>query len=514
MKTQREFVRIAESEPLVLAVSALADYLWEDFIREARPIVNYLVDRYDIKQLSRFGKELFDYLYNGSAVTPLVSLEAIETYFRESQDGQTPSFPEGYKPEAAFWVGLFNDICSAPAWPLVVQRCVGDQFNSGNNAVNIINELSEVIDQQIQERKFPVDLIANGGEQLRQLREEFIEAKKAGDDAKAAEIRQQGKELGKRLEEAVKESRELIQPQTANIVDRAEKKSQETSEGISSLAGDQVGTGSHGVDLAEKQALASKLAKNRKLKQLANRLGGLRKAWNDRKRAKRVRSSYSDIVGAKFSDDVTKAFPIEIALAGTEEGRALFALKYSQKTLFTKDFEAKSKEVDKGPVVMYIDISGSMAGDCELWSKAIAFIIADECLKQRREIQIHLFDTIIHNSITLEANRKDNAELLNFVMTWITKGGTSFSEVINHALTKADISPKADVLLITDGHSNVPDAFVRRLNLFKNEHGINWNSFCIGNTSDALELFSDSVQTVDIYSDPESSDLFQEVLKS
>jgi uncharacterized protein with von Willebrand factor type A (vWA) domain len=182
--------------------------------------------------------------------------------------------------------------------------------------------------------------------------------------------------------------------------------------------------------------------------------------------------------------------------------------------LFTKDFEAKSKEVDKGPVVMYIDISGSMAGDCELWSKAIAFIIADECLKQRREIQIHLFDTIIHNSITLEANRKDNAELLNFVMTWITKGGTSFSEVINHALTKADISPKADVLLITDGHSNVPDAFVRRLNLFKNEHGINWNSFCIGNTSDALELFSDSVQTVDIYSDPESSDLFQEVLKS
>ena len=42
MKTNTEFLRLVNNEPLVLAVSALSDFLWDDFIRDARPIVKYL----------------------------------------------------------------------------------------------------------------------------------------------------------------------------------------------------------------------------------------------------------------------------------------------------------------------------------------------------------------------------------------------------------------------------------------------------------------------------------------
>jgi uncharacterized protein with von Willebrand factor type A (vWA) domain len=250
------------------------------------------------------------------------------------------------------------------------------------------------------------------------------------------------------------------------------------------------------------------------LKELVRKLGALRQAWADRKRARRSQTNYSDIIGAKFSDTITKAFPAEIALAASEKGRALFALKYSQKTLLCKDYEAKVKEIDKGPVVLYIDISGSMTGECELWSKAIAYVVAEECLKQKRATHIHLFDTVVQKSIHLEKDRADNERLLDFVLSWTTKGGTSFCSVISHALSEVNYVSKADILMITDGQAEVSDPFVRRLNAFKQEHGVQWNSFCIGKQARVLREFSDYVHTVNVSDDPGSAQLFQDALRS
>ena len=105
-RVERDYLRLTHNEPLVLAVSALSDFLWEDFVRDTQPTVKYLIEQYNIRQLSRFGKEVFDFLYNGGAVTPLISLEDVEQYFRAKQNGQKPDFPAGYKPENALWLPL------------------------------------------------------------------------------------------------------------------------------------------------------------------------------------------------------------------------------------------------------------------------------------------------------------------------------------------------------------------------------------------------------------------------
>lgn len=105
LKTEQEFIRLTNLEPLVLSVSALCDFLWDDFIRDAQPTVKYLTDYCNVSQLSRFGKELFDFLYNGGAVTPLVNLDDVESYFRAKQDGQVAPYPSGYKPENSFGSG-------------------------------------------------------------------------------------------------------------------------------------------------------------------------------------------------------------------------------------------------------------------------------------------------------------------------------------------------------------------------------------------------------------------------
>ena len=119
MKTNQDFIRLTKDQPIVNIVSALTDFLWEDFVRDARPIVIYLTEMNNIVELSRIGKELFDLLYNGRATTPVINIDEAEAYFRAKQDGLNPSLPKNYKPENAFWVNLFVEICESPAWSLL-----------------------------------------------------------------------------------------------------------------------------------------------------------------------------------------------------------------------------------------------------------------------------------------------------------------------------------------------------------------------------------------------------------
>jgi uncharacterized protein with von Willebrand factor type A (vWA) domain len=509
-----EGIRLSDNSPLTLYCSALVDFLWQDFIRESRPIVTYLTEKYNINQLSRFGKEIFERLYNGDDVSWIVSLDAFENYFRDVCDGNTTTLPEGYKPENGLWYAIMEDLSQAAGWVELLGHCVGDQFKSGNNAISILNDISKVIETAIEQQQFDVELLTGAGDELEKLRELYKEAVQNGDTEKANELRKKGKELGQQIAEAISNAKTIIQPQTDNIVDNANKSTKETESDMGALFGTQPGVGSHKPDLKAKKELASKLAKNKELKNLAKKLGALRKIWQERKKARKVRDNYESITGARFDNDIVKAFPSELSLAATEEGKALFALKYSYKTLLTKDYTASRKDIGKGPIVMYVDVSGSMGGEAEMWSKAIAFVIAEEALKENREVQIHLFDTRIDGSVTLEKDRKNNSDLLDFVGTWTLGGGTSFNAVLAHAIDKACKDDRADVLMITDGNSEVNQNFINRLNKLKSDKGIQWNTVCINTSvSEVCRKFSDEVYAVNIYNAPDTVDAIQRCLR-
>ena len=375
-----------------------------------------------------------------------------------------------------------------------------------------MNELSELFEEIMSEDNGVHAAMTTMSQDLADIRQKFVEAMKQGDTQKAAELRQKGKELGQAIEDTLNEHHDRYKADIDYSIEKAQQEAQDIQEAMSNLAGDHEGFGVRLDDVKQKQALAQRLRKNKRLVQLAQKLGGLKQSWTKRLRAKNQRSSYSDIVGAKMTDDVTKAFPSEIALAATTKGKALFALKYSQKTILSKDFEAKTKEVDRGPVVMYVDISGSMAGSSELWSKAITYVIAEQCSKDNREIQVHLFDTGINQSIILEPRSGSSEEVLQFLMAWFTRGGTSFDQIMKHAYSRADIDPKADMLIITDGECQVTDATVRKFNLFKDSKKLDVHAFCIGKASNSLTKFCDTVHLVDICEDAENSSLFQRAI--
>lgn len=512
--TQSEFIRLVNNEPLTLACSALADFLWDDFIRDSRPVVTYLIDHHNIKQLSRFGKEIFDRLYNGDNVRWLVTEDAYEQYFRRVCDGDSAAIPEGYKPENGIWYAIMADLTQAAGWGDLVTRCVGNQFNSGNNAVNILNKLSEVIQNAIEEQQFNVELLTSAGQKLQQLREEFQKAQKEGDTKKANEARRAGKALNQAINDAIQKAAERMQPQASQIIDQVIRDSDSTNEALSALHGVEPGAGAKTNDLKDKQELANRLRNNKQLRTLTKKLGALRRVWMQRKRAKSATASYEAITGATFSNDVTRAFPAELALAGTPQGRALFALKFSQKTILTKDYTAQQKNLGKGPVVMYIDVSGSMSGEPELWSKAIAFVIVEEALKENRKVYINLFDTRVDQTVELTPKSNNLKTMLDFVGTWTLGGGTSFNAVLSHAVDKGCKDSRADVLLITDGQSEVNENLKRRVKAFKTTTGTQWSTVCINTeVPDVCREFSDDVYSVNVYNTENTVDAIQKCLR-
>jgi len=114
-----------------------------------------------------------------------------------------------------------SDLTQAAAWPELLRRSVGEQFNAGNNAINIVNSISDIIEEAIEQNQFDVQLLTNGGKQLQRLREQYQKAVAGGDKESAQKARAEGKALNQAINEAIQKARETIQPQTHEVVDDA-----------------------------------------------------------------------------------------------------------------------------------------------------------------------------------------------------------------------------------------------------------------------------------------------------
>jgi len=510
---KNEALRLNTEAPLVLKVGAMTDFLWPCFVREMKPRVHYLADRFDIKVLSRFGKELFEFLYMGGNVEPIVSLEASEEYFRAKQNGEQVQYPKGYKPENALWHLILNDVANSASYDTMQEHCVGDHFSSGNNAVNILNELGQVIEEILNEEPSLINALNEQQQKLMQIRSKFAQAVNEADSKTAAELKVKGKQIGEQIEEMLTCLHKGKQPGIQKGIEKAHEDTVSEEEAMSKLAGNSDGFGQKVNNINDKIKLARKLQGSRALQEFITRLGAFKTAWTQRKRERPIKSNYSNIIGAKLSNNITKTFPSELALAATKEGRSLFALKYAEKTMLCKDFEAQSKHVQQGAVIMYVDVSGSMTWTDELWSKALTYCVVEECTNNNRPVHVRLFNSGVIEGIDIKPKTKNSDEMLNFIMCWRTSGGTSFNSVLADARSLRAETNKADILIITDGECEVDERQVREFAKFKTQNKIDVRGFCIGKKSETMKKFCDEIVLVDTSNDSEMSNVFQKAIK-
>ena len=208
----------------------------------------------------------------------------------------------------------------------------------------------------------------------------------------------------------------------------------------------------------------------------------------------------SEIVGIHNSDRISALLPSEIALLSTPETEIIFSKKYVEKKLLTFQYRSwdkvagaprkEEKEIqtfkdDKGPIILIIDTSGSMYGDPERISKALAFGILEIALKDKRKAYIISFSSGI---ATIEVTHigKDLTRMIDFLQMSF-HGSTNLQPALSQALKLLDTEAyeKADVLVISDfALPNMGKMISDQVTLHRLKHGTHFHSLHIRSRTD------------------------------
>lgn len=148
----------------------------------------------------------------------------------------------------------------------------------------------------------------------------------------------------------------------------------------------------------------------------------------------------------------------------------------------------------KGPLVVCLDKSGSMAGPPDIWATAVALALLDIAQRQRRPFALLAFD----ENVKFEAVVQPNEALPEAGLSVPCAGGTSIGNVVHRGLELIRKHPgslrKADIVLITDGASDPEPAHALRCTA--RELAITILGIGIGIERDLLVPWCDEIQTV------------------
>ena len=173
----------------------------------------------------------------------------------------------------------------------------------------------------------------------------------------------------------------------------------------------------------------------------------------------------SEIVGVRESGDLANLLTSEVALAGEPLLGDRFLQKFVDKRLLTfaysnrrqvtgieesSEVQTRSQRRTRGPFIICVDTSYSMAGQAELLAKIIAFGILRVAIEEDREAYLINFSVQIKTLDLRDAGREIDklAEFLRMSF----HGGTDVTLALAEGLRKLDEGryQDADVLVVSD----------------------------------------------------------------
>lgn len=376
-----------------------------------------------------------------------------------------------------------------PEFRSLQERCAGDEMWSGMatstlSTTVLAKTLKEQRDNGNQQRD--VERLQQRVELLEQL------AEAEDGEGEASERLEKAEQQLQQAQQAAQEAADGIDPSTTRqalraACARAREEIDETEAQLRALSYSS-GPGQPGIagDVAERKKLADKLASNSKIREIAKLAGRLRRTAMQKQREKTddARSEISDI---EQGSDLARLLPTELAALADGDGSIqetlLFAKIVERKALQYK-LSGKEKAAE-GPVVICVDVSGSMEGDRDTRAKATTLAIIDIAAKQNRTAGVVLFDGQVQRWYVFPKGKVDTDELLD-MLGFFSGGGTSFQEPLDRAKDIINGNPlmvphdkvddrefsKADVMLITDGCCHVNAAWRDTFELWKKDKGV------------------------------------------
>lgn len=218
-------------------------------------------------------------------------------------------------------------------------------------------------------------------------------------------------------------------------------------------AGNETGKSTNLQNIKQKMQAAAHIKASPKLTKLAE-LAGRFKAEAMKTQFNKKRPGPDEITDIETGQDLGRVIPSELVKLGNQMTELDFCKRFIEGSLIQYRLDSKIEE-QRGPVVVCIDNSGSMAGDREVWSKAIALALLTVATHQKRDFSIIHFDSDVTRVDNFSFNGGEvSIEHVLKSMEHFSGGGTNFDLPLSAALNLISNSKhltKADVILITDG---------------------------------------------------------------
>ncbi len=369
----------------------------------------------------------------------------------------------------------------------------------------------------------------------------FTEKQNEFSEAEKLAAEQADKEIGKLLQRAKEKLEGEMDGAEALLRQKAERLKEELGEKEAEVGrrfqAEAIKTAEHLEDAAEqaeewgsgmgsgyrsppgqKLELGKRLAGNEKLKKLSRMIGRMK--FNALALRKKIfERSSQEVLEIERGDAVHRLLPPELLSLSHPLLRKDFARRFLDQELLQYSLRGV-EEKGKGPMVVCLDGSSSMAGDKEIWSKAVTLTLLEIARRQRR-----LFRSICFSSkdmplqvLDLNVGHRYEADLPKVMdlAEYFPGGGTDFETPLDAALEclKQSKFKRGDVVFITDGECEVTPVWAEHFRKEKERLGFSLYSILIDvgpSSLGTLKEFSDRITTVKQLTGDAVKDIFVEV---
>ncbi|MCH8055798.1 MAG: hypothetical protein IH857_06580 [Deltaproteobacteria bacterium] len=265
----------------------------------------------------------------------------------------------------------------------------------------------------------------------------------------------------------------------------------------------------------KKLELGKRLAGNEKLKKLARMVGRM-KFHALALRKKIFERSSEEILEVERGDSINRLLPHELLTLHHPILHRDFYRRFLDQELLQYSLRG-IEEKGKGPMVVCLDGSSSMAGEKEIWSKAVTLTLLEIARRQRRPFHSICFSSEDTPLQLLDMNPRERYEVeMGKVMDlaeYFPGGGTDFEKPLDAALDclRKSRYKKGDIVFITDGECQVTPDWAEQFRREKERLGFSLFSILIDvgpSSLGTLKEFSDRITTIRQLTGDEAKDIF------
>jgi uncharacterized protein with von Willebrand factor type A (vWA) domain len=166
--------------------------------------------------------------------------------------------------------------------------------------------------------------------------------------------------------------------------------------------------------------------------------------------SKRKIKSY-DLEQGRLPDEIQR----ERFLACNDDTFDMYCFRASTRKQFVRKKANGEEKSGSGPIIMCMDVSGSMSGEPLQLAKSMAIALLSIAGSQKREFHLVTFSSRLIDEYSLpKKHKKDQySNLVQNLYSIGSGGGTDFDYPIRWAIKKAEHVTKGDIIFLTDGRA-------------------------------------------------------------